>query len=133
MKNKWLFIAAIFAALAVALGAFGAHGLKDILDDYSVSIYNKAVLYHMFHVVGLVAVGLISMINSNTKMYTTLAIKVNVAGWAFTIGILLFSGSLYVLAITGTKWLGAVTPFGGISFIVGWVWLAWQALVSNKG
>jgi len=126
-------MAALFGALVVAIGAFGAHALKGKLDDYSLAIYNKAVLYHMFHVVGLIAVGLISLVNSNSKMYTTLSLKVDVAGWAFTIGILLFSGSLYILAITGTKWLGAVTPFGGLAFIFGWSWLAWQALVSNKG
>lgn len=118
MKINWLSVAAFMGALVVALGAFGAHALKGKLDAYGESIYAKAVLYQMLHVAGLLAVGLISRINPE--------IKIDFSGWAFCIGIVLFSGSLYVMAMTGVKWLGAITPLGGLSFIAGWLYMAFR-------
>ena len=110
---NFLVIGAISGFLVVILGAFGAHGLKDILDEYGKSIYEKAVLYHMFHTIGILILGLIEKIQP--------AIQLHLPGWAFLLGIVLFSGSLYSLAVTGFKWMGMITPIGGVFFIIGWV------------
>jgi uncharacterized membrane protein YgdD (TMEM256/DUF423 family) len=115
MVKIWLFSAALFGFLSVALGAFGAHSLKNILDEYGKSVYEKAVLYQMFHSMALFAVGVLQHLFKG--------ISFSPAGFGFLIGILLFSGSLYVLAITGVKWLGAITPIGGLAFLFGWAWL----------
>ncbi len=115
MVKFWLISAGIFGFLSVALGAFGAHTLKNVLDDYGKSIYEKAVLYQMFHTIGLFVVGILQYLVKDTSF--------SIAGWGFLIGILLFSGSLYLLAATGIKWLGAITPFGGVAFLFGWFWL----------
>jgi uncharacterized membrane protein YgdD (TMEM256/DUF423 family) len=117
MARFWLISAGIFGFLSVALGAFGAHSLKNTLDDYGRSIYEKAVLYQMFHTMALFVVGLIELFNKE--------ISLSAAGWGFLVGIVLFSGSLYLLAVTGIKWLGAITPFGGVAFLLGWFWLVW--------
>ena len=99
-------------ALAVVLGAFGAHTLKDLLArNNTAAIWEKAVFYHFIHAVMLFVVA------GRTPAQT--------GPWlCFLFGIVLFSGSLYVMALTNLRWLGAITPFGGISFIIGWVWLA---------
>ncbi len=115
MVKFWLVSAAIFGFLSVALGAFGAHSLKNILDDYGKSIYEKAVLYQMFHTMALFIVGVMQHFNKETSF--------SVAGWGFFAGIILFSGSLYLLATTGIRWLGAITPIGGVAFLFGWFWL----------
>jgi uncharacterized membrane protein YgdD (TMEM256/DUF423 family) len=115
MVKVWLFLGALFGFLTVALGAFGAHTLKNVLDEYGKSIYEKAVLYQMFHSIALFAVGILQ--------YLFKGISFSPAGFGFLIGILLFSGSLFVLAVTGLKWLGAVTPIGGLAFLFGWAWL----------
>ena len=120
MAKFWLISASIFGFLSVALGAFGAHSLKNILDDYGKSIYEKAVLYQMFHTMALFAVGLMQHFDKETSFST--------AGWGFFIGIVLFSGSLYLLAVTGIKWLGAITPVGGVAFLFGWLWLVWTLI-----
>ena len=120
MVKLWLVLAAALGCLSVALGAFGAHALKDVLDGYGRSVWEKAVLYQMFHTVALFAVGFSQLFFRNQSFST--------AGVFFLSGILLFSGSLYLLAITGIKWLGAVTPFGGIAFLLGWVWLGIQII-----
>ena len=112
---NFLVIGAISGCLVVILGAFGAHGLKDILDEYGKSIYEKAVLYHMFHTMAILILGLIEKIQPELQL--------SLAGWAFLLGILLFSGSLYFLAVTGFKWMGMITPIGGVFFIIGWVLL----------
>ena len=112
---NFLVIGAISGCLVVILGAFGAHGLKDILDEYGKSIYEKAVLYHMFHTMAILVLGLIEKIQPEMQL--------SLAGWAFLIGIILFSGSLYILAVTGFKWMGMITPIGGVMFIIGWVML----------
>ena len=110
---NFLVIGAISGCLVVILGAFGAHGLEDILDEYGKSIYKKAVLYHMFHTMAILVLGLIEKIQPEFQL--------SLAGWAFIFGIILFSGSLYVLAVTGIKSLGMITPIGGVFFIIGWV------------
>jgi uncharacterized membrane protein YgdD (TMEM256/DUF423 family) len=115
MVKIWLLLAATFGFLSVALGAFGAHSLKNILDEYGKSVYEKAVLYQIFHSMALFAVGVLQHLFKG--------ISFSPAGLGFLIGILLFSGSLYVLAITGVKWLGAITPIGGLAFLFGWAWL----------
>ena len=112
---NFLVIGAISGCLVVILGAFGAHGLKDILDEYGKSIYEKAVLYHMLHTMAILVLGLIEKIQPEMQL--------SLAGWAFLIGIILFSGSLYILAVTGFKWMGMITPIGGVMFIIGWVML----------
>jgi len=117
MAKIWLLSAALFGFLSVALGAFGAHSLKNVLDAYGKSVYEKAVLYQMFHSIALLAVGVLQHLFKEVSF--------SPAGFGFLIGILLFSGSLYVLAITGLKWLGAITPIGGIAFLFGWAWLLW--------
>jgi uncharacterized membrane protein YgdD (TMEM256/DUF423 family) len=120
MVKIWLFLAAFFGFISVALGAFGAHSLKNILDEYGKSIYEKAVLYQMFHSMALFAVGVLQHLFKE--------IPFSPAGFGFLVGILLFSGSLYVLAISGLKWLGAITPIGGLSFLFGWAWLIFAIL-----
>jgi len=104
-------IAAAVGLLAVVLGAFGAHGLKDLLtQNNTAAIWEKAVFYHFIHAVML-------FVLADSKPFRTLA------WWSFIIGICVFSGSLYLLAVTNALWLGAITPVGGVSFIVGWTCL----------
>ena len=105
-------VAAVSGFLAVALGAFGAHGLKEVLTRYgTTAIWEKAVLYHFIHAV------MLYLLATRTPVPT--------GPWcSFLIGILIFSGSLYLLAATNTRWLGAITPIGGVSLLVGWGWLA---------
>ncbi|MCG3157190.1 MAG: hypothetical protein DKINENOH_03822 [bacterium] len=117
MAKLWLLLAAVFGFLSVALGAFGAHALKATLDAYGRGIYEKAVQYQMFHTAALLLVGLLQ------GQHPTLSLQP--AGWGFVLGMLLFSGSLYLLAVTGARWLGAVTPLGGLAFLFGWLWLAY--------
>ena len=107
-------IAPILMCLGVAMGAFGAHGLKDTLSPYGLAVYEKAVLYHFVHGLSLLIVPLYAASGALTKSRAQLVTLL------FVFGILLFCGSLYVLAITEIKWLGAITPIGGTLFIVGW-------------
>jgi uncharacterized membrane protein YgdD (TMEM256/DUF423 family) len=111
----WSATAALLLALAVMLGAFGAHGLKDRLDAYSMEVYQKAVFYHFIHALGLLVVSLAPR--------TANLVWVNIL---LVAGILIFSGSLYLLAVTGVRTLGAITPLGGLSFIAAWLLLAWS-------
>jgi len=107
-------------ALGVALGAFGAHGLRARLDAYRMSVYEKAVFYHFVHALGLLIVSVMPKMGALTQ---------SAANWVCGLllaGIILFSGSLYILGITGTLWLGAITPLGGLSFIAAWAMLAWR-------
>lgn len=120
MANFFLIWAAIFGFLSVALGAFGAHSLKAVLDDYGRQIWEKAVLYQMFHTAALMATGILQNLFKD--------INFNISGYAFITGIILFSGSLYILALSNIKLLGAVTPFGGIAFLIGWGFLAYRLL-----
>src|SRR4051794_2462032 len=112
---NWVRVGAFLGFLAVALGAFGAHGLKARLDSLGTgATFQTAVNYHMYHALALLAVGLM---NGPFRSGT----GTTVAGWSFLIGVLVFSGSLYVLALSGIKWLGAITPIGGVAMLVGWV------------
>lgn len=104
----------------VALGAFGAHGLKGTLSPESKQIYQTAVLYHLIHGLGLLAVGWIATLKPAERLP-------GYAGWAFVIGVVLFSGSLYLLSVTGIKKLGMITPLGGLAFLLGWLFLALAA------
>ncbi len=122
----WLRIGAVLGALGVTLGAFGAHGLKERLDEYSLGIFETAVRYQMYHVFALVGVGLLEVVGRGGT-------SLNVAGWSFTVGILIFSGTLYALSLTGIKWLGAITPIGGLCLILGWIALAVAAGTAGKG
>jgi uncharacterized membrane protein YgdD (TMEM256/DUF423 family) len=122
---NWTAVAAIMLALAVSIGAFGAHGLQGRLDPYSTSIYEKGVFYHFIHALGMLAVPLLvraGLISKSAGAW---------AGWLLLAGIVLFSGSLYVLAITGVRTLGAITPFGGVSFIAAWVTIAVCAAIKR--
>lgn len=113
---------AVFGFLAVLLGAFGAHGLKSHLDEAALKIYHTGVEYHFYHTLALGLSILLyrSVPNDCFKR----------AGTAFVIGILLFSGSLYILAITGNPAFGIITPFGGVSFLLGWIFMG-RALRQN--
>ena len=117
---NWSAIAAVFLALAVGMGAFGAHGLKARLDAYHLDIYRTAVLYHFLHALGMLIVATLP------RTGTLSAESANSVCWLLAVGILIFSGSLYLLAVTGVTVLGAITPFGGVAFILGWLLLAWK-------
>ena len=111
-------------ALAVAMGAFGAHALKEKLDAYSLAVYEKAAFYHFVHALGLLLVALLAAQISLEQKWTTIICSLLFAG------VVVFSGSLYLLAITGVKWLGAITPIGGTMFIAAWLILAIKAYSS---
>lgn len=100
------------ACLAVALGAFGAHGLSGRLSPAELATFETAVRYQMYHALGLLLVAAFSA--------AIPGFRGRLAGWAFTLGIFLFSGSLYVMVLSGQRWLGAVTPLGGVAFLAGW-------------
>lgn len=112
-----LIVGALNAALAVTMGAFGAHGLKARVDAALLETWATASLYHFHHALALLLVGILAKQFGNSGFIT--------AGWTLFAGMLIFSGSLYVLVLTGQRWLGAVTPIGGTVMIVGWLMLAW--------
>lgn len=114
MHSVFLLISAVCAFLGVALGAFGAHGLKMLLSPQMMAVYKTGVDYQMWHALGL---GLIAMFSQQAQQSNLL----KWAGWMMFAGIILFSGSLYLMAIFNIKWLGIVTPLGGLSFLVAWV------------
>ncbi len=109
-------LGALLGALAVAAGAFGAHGLRARLDARMLEIWQTAASYHLVHALALVVAGLVAAQKAG--------VAPKVAGAAFLLGVLVFSGTLYALALTDLRWLGAITPLGGVAFIVGWVALA---------
>jgi uncharacterized membrane protein YgdD (TMEM256/DUF423 family) len=114
INRRLIVTGAGFAMLAVMVGAFAAHGLKQVLDAYSLGLIDTAARYQMYHAIALLIIGVISTIPQFPPRWLKLAAA------AFILGIVLFSGSLYVLALTGVKWLGAITPVGGVAFILGW-------------
>lgn len=119
---NWTAVAAVALGLAVMLGAFGAHALKDKLDAYSMGVYEKAVFYHFVHALGLLIVSVLARMG---------AVSASAGGWVCGLllaGIVIFSGSLYALAMSGVRVLGAITPIGGLSFIAAWFLLAWVLL-----
>ena len=119
-----LIIAGVLGALAVGLGAFGAHGLEATLTaNGRLATYETAVKYQFYHTLALLLVGIL-MININHEYFSW-------AAWSLLIGTIIFSGSLYILSLTNITWLGAITPIGGIALIVGWVFLILGALRAN--
>jgi len=121
--SAWFVMGAIAAGVAVILGAFGAHGLKSRVEPELLVVFETGVRYQMYHALALLAVGL-----ARVHWPTTV---ISLAGWFFLAGILIFSGSLYLMTATGERWLGAITPIGGLAFIIGWVLLAvgaWRAI-----
>jgi uncharacterized membrane protein YgdD (TMEM256/DUF423 family) len=122
---NWSAIGAIFLALAVGLGAFGAHALKDRLDAYSLGVWEKAVFYHFIHALGVLVVSMLPR---------TGTFPLNGASsvcWLLTAGVLIFSGSLYTLALTGVRSMGAITPIGGLCFIAAWLLLAYYFIAQR--
>lgn len=118
---------AIHGFIAVAFGAFGAHALKEILDEYSTGIWDTAVQYQMFHAVALVIIGILM-----SKAIFGEVKQLKVAMKCINAGIVFFSGSLFILALTGIKWLGAITPIGGVLFLTGWVLIIVATVKSGK-
>jgi uncharacterized membrane protein YgdD (TMEM256/DUF423 family) len=119
--DRFFFVCgSISGFLAVALGAFGAHALKDRLTPEMASIFEVGVRYHMYHALALLAVGWAAARYPSTSVVA--------AGWLFVLGTIIFSGSLYLLSLTGMRWLGAITPVGGLAFLLGWLCLAWGTL-----
>ncbi|RJG18297.1 DUF423 domain-containing protein [Alcanivorax profundi] len=113
-----LVLGALNGALAVILGAFGAHGLKARVDESMLATWATASEYHFYHALALLLAGLLAKAYGVSNLVT--------AGWVMFTGMLVFSGSLYILVLTGQKWLGAITPLGGTALIIGWLMLAWS-------
>ena len=116
-QRLFLVLGAINGLLTVALGAFGAHALKRVVDEQGLAWWQTAVHYHGLHALALLAVGLLALHLAPSRALRT-------AGWSFLVGITLFCGSLYLMALTGVRGLGAVTPLGGVAFLVAWTALA---------
>ena len=117
---NWPAVGALGLGLAVMLGAFGAHALRDRFDAYANGIWEKAVLYHFIHVLGLLIVPALARSGAMTPE------AANRVCWLLAAGVLIFSGSLYALALSGVRTLGAITPIGGTAFIAAWLLLAWE-------
>jgi uncharacterized membrane protein YgdD (TMEM256/DUF423 family) len=117
--DRFFFLSgAVAAFIAVALGAFGAHSLKTKLSADMLNIFEIGVRYQMYHALGLIAVAW-----ATTRWPEA---NLNAAGWAFIVGIVVFSGSLYLLSATDIRWFGAITPIGGLAFLIGWAILIWS-------
>lgn len=119
MDRTFFLLGALSAFLGVAAGAFGAHGLKARVDADALAVFEVGARYQMYHALALLAAGWAASRWPGTA--------VTVAGWLFVAGTVVFSGTLYLLALTGVKWLGAITPIGGAAFLAGWLALAWAA------
>ncbi len=124
MAQILLLTASISGALAVCLGAFAAHGLKARLSAELLSAFRTGVDYHFYHTFAIFVVALLLKYIGHSAL-------LNAAGWLFVLGILLFSGSLYAMALGGPKWLGPITPLGGLCFIVGWACIACAVATNN--
>jgi uncharacterized membrane protein YgdD (TMEM256/DUF423 family) len=126
MAKTFLMVAAISGLLAVIIGAFGAHGLKARISEDLMVVYQTGVQYHFYHTLVLLIVGVLLIQYPQASL-------LHWSGYLFIAGMIIFSGSLYILALTGVKWLGAITPIGGVAFIAGWLTLALAAYhhVSN--
>lgn len=143
MSRLWLSLGAVLAGLSVAAGAFGAHGLDQVFKEKYAASEQKEIAgqsfrasykymqdfktgaeYQMYHALALIAVGLLSRTRKSRAL--------NIAGWSFLVGIVLFSGMLYALTITGVRALGAIVPLGGVSFLVGWASLAIGAMAPDS-
>lgn len=117
MAKTFLIIAAISGLLAVMIGAFGAHGLKGRITTDLMAIFQTGVQYHFYHALALLLVGIMMLQFPQVTL-------LKLSGWLLVAGMVIFSGSLYVMALTDIKWLGAITPIGGVAFIVGWLTMA---------
>jgi uncharacterized membrane protein YgdD (TMEM256/DUF423 family) len=116
MPKTFLLLGAINTFLCIALGAFGAHGLKNILSSEMLAIFHTGVQYHLYHALGLLFIGLLLLNYAKSRL-------IALSGWFMLLGIVLFSVSLYVLSLTGITSLGMITPFGGVSFMIAWALL----------
>lgn len=119
LAKQWVVTGAAYAFLSVVLGAFGGHGLKDVLDPKAFSVFLIGVQYQMYHALALLALGLWA------GQHPT--VNTSWVGWAFTLGVALFSFSLYALALTDIKILGLITPIGGVLFLMGWIGFVFKA------
>ena len=124
--KTFLLLGALACMLAVLLGAFGAHALRGKLTADLLAIYQTAVQYHFWHALGLLAIGIVAM-------HLPASAPLKWAGWLMLTGIVIFSGSLYLLAITGVRWLGAITPIGGTAFIASWALFAFAIARAPSG
>lgn len=124
MFRKYFLIGAIFAAIAIALGAFGAHGLKEIVSERMLQNFETGVRYQMYGALGLMLIALASTVVKDYKKLATGAMLI-------VVGMIIFSGSLYIMALTGATKLGAITPIGGVLLIAGWSFVVW-GIVVNK-
>ncbi len=120
MKLNWFAVGAIAGAVGVTLGAFGAHALKSRVTEDLITVFEIGVRYQMYHALALFAVAWAAGRWPGNW--------INASGWLFTLGILVFSGSLFLMSLSGARWLGAITPVGGLCFILGWIALAVAAL-----
>ena len=120
--RSWIIMGSLHMALAVILGAFAAHALKIMLDEYSTDIYKTGNFYHFIHALALIMVGVLQQ---------QFDLDLTISGFNFFIGMVIFSGSLYSIALTGVKGLGAITPIGGLLFIIGWAYMAIQFFKSS--
>lgn len=124
MSKLFLVLASLNGFLAVSLGAFAAHALRERLTPELLNTFQTGVQYHMYHALALFGVGMLSLQFPNNNL-------VRAAGFLFMLGIILFSGSLYTLSLTGVRWLGAITPLGGVAFLAAWGCLFWFALANR--
>ncbi len=124
MPKTFLILGTLNTVLCIALGAFGAHGLKQFLSADMLSVYHTGVQYHFYHAFGIIVIGLLLLHFPTSRLMP-------VSGWLMMVGIVLFSFSLYALSVTGTRALGMITPFGGVSFLTAWALLAY-AIWKNK-
>lgn len=123
MRSGWFAVGALLAGIGVALGAFGAHGLRSRVGPDLLAVWATGVQYHLVHALAVMVVAVAAGRLTGALLPA--------AAWLFVLGIALFSGSLYVMTLTGARWLGAITPVGGVAFLAGWVVLAWAALASR--
>ncbi|MBY6064332.1 DUF423 domain-containing protein [Pseudidiomarina sediminum] len=119
--KRFAMLGAINMMLGIILGAFAAHGLKSVLTPEALAIFQTGVQYHIYHALGLILVALLQIPYPNSG-------GVRTGGWLLLAGIILFSGSLYLMALTGITWFGPITPVGGACFIIGWLWIFWAML-----
>ena len=123
MFKTGILLGTFLAFMTVVLGAFGAHALKEQLSAYGQSVYDKAIFYQMFHSLAILFVSILQ--------YSISDLDLSICIWLFFLGIILFSGSLYILALTNIKWLGAITPIGGMLFVVSWLIIFYKVLYLN--
>ena len=124
MSNLFIGLGALSAFISVAAGAFGAHALKQVLDTDMLAVYHTAVDYQFFHSLGLIVIGILHKISPRHCQA--------ISAWTMLAGIIIFSGSLYILSTTGIKWLGMITPIGGICFLAAWLILALNYLAGDQ-